>query len=287
MVEDDENGATVEAALSGDAAALERLLRAVQPLVSKLALRFFGCPDHAADGTQEVLVQILTHLDRFERRSSFTTWVYRVATNKFLSMARSRAEKASLSFEQFEHDLAEGEPESHLGNHHRGARDLDRELLAAEVRIGCTLAMLLCLGREARMAFILGAVVELDHQVAAEILGCSPATYRKRLERARESITELMRRRCGVFDAANACRCEQRIGTAIARGRLDPAHPVFATAKDQVRRFPAVLAEIRRLEELQRAAAIYQSHPEPAAREDFASRLRVLLGRDVRARLQG
>lgn len=73
----------VAAAIRGDRAALERVVHAVQPLFSRLALRFFGCPRHAEDATQEALAQLVTKLDRFEGKSAFTTWAYRLATNKF------------------------------------------------------------------------------------------------------------------------------------------------------------------------------------------------------------
>ncbi len=269
------------AAIGGDREALERVVRAVQPLIGRLALRFFGCPSHAEDATQEALVQIVTRLDRFAGQSTFTTWVYRVATNKFLSMARSPAEKAAMRFEQFDEDLALPLAAA------TETTDVDHELLLAEVRIGCTLAMLLCLERDARMAYVLGAIAELDHQSAAEILGCSAATYRKRLERAREAITRLMRRRCGVFDAGNACQCGGRIPIAKARGHLDPQRLVFATSKEQAQKFPEVLQHVRRLGEVQRAAAIYQSHPDPRSRADFAERLREILGPESGLAAQG
>jgi RNA polymerase sigma factor (sigma-70 family) len=255
-------------ALQGDRGAVERLLRGVRPFIARLALRFFGCPSHAEDATQEVLIQLLTRLDRFEGQSSFTTWVYRVATNKFISMKRSPAERESLSVSSFEEELSA--PLS--------KETTDEALLLTEIRVSCTLAMLLCLEREARMTYILGAIIELDHQSAAEILGCSPATYRKRLERARATITGLMRRRCGVFDAQNHCQCAGRVTSARSRGRLDPENLLFATSTEQAKLFPDVLVEIRRLDELQRATALYQSHPEPRAREDITSMLREALG---------
>jgi RNA polymerase sigma factor (sigma-70 family) len=266
--------ADVTAAAAGSRDALERVVRAIQPMVHRLALRFFGCPAHADDAMQEALVQVVTRLDRFDGRSAFTTWVYRVATNKFLSMARSPAERAALTFEHFDDDLVPAaEPAST-----NPPADLDHLMTLAEIRIGCTLAMLLCLDRDARMAYILGAIAELDHDTAAGILGCAPAAYRKRLERAREQVTRLMRRRCGVFDpGGEKCRCADRVPIATARGHLQPEQLLFATSREQVRAFPDVLTHIRRLEDVQRAAAIYQSHPDPVARVDLAARLHEIL----------
>ena len=68
----------VATALDGDREALGRVVGSIQPLIYRLALRFFGHPQDAEDASQKVLIQIVTPLDRFEGRSAFTTWAYRV-----------------------------------------------------------------------------------------------------------------------------------------------------------------------------------------------------------------
>ena len=123
----------VRSARSGNRAALEAVVRAIEPLVSRLALRFFGCPHYAEDATQEALVRIVVKLDSFDTQSAFSTWVYRVAINKFLSMARSPAERQAMSLEEFDEDLAqplEPAPDSES--------DTELALTLAELRIGCT-----------------------------------------------------------------------------------------------------------------------------------------------------
>lgn len=272
LIDNDTLARNVESARSGNRAALEAVVRAIEPLVSRLALRFFGCPHYAQDASQEALVRIVVKLDSFDTQSAFSTWAYRVAINKFLSMARSPAERQAMSLEEFDEDLAQPlEPASD------SEPNAELALTLAELRIGCTLAMLLCLDRAARLAYILGAIVELDHQVAADILDCPPATYRKRLERARDAITGLMKRRCGVFDAGNDCQCAKRIPIAKSRGHLNPKSLVFASSTEQVRRFPEVLGHIREIEEVQRVAEIYRSHPDPMSRGSFVEQLQHLL----------
>lgn len=271
-IDNDTLARDVESARSGDRAALEAVVRAIQPFINRLALRFFGCPHYAQDAAQEALVRIVVKLDSFDTQSAFSTWAYRVAVNKFLSMARSPAERQVPSIEDFDEDLAQTSEAAS-----DAAPDTELAMTLAELRIGCTLAMLLCLERDARLAYILGAIVELDHQAAAEILGCSAATYRKRLERARDAITGLMKRRCGVFDANNGCQCVDRIPIAKSRGHLQPERLVFASSVEQVRRFPEVLIHIRKLEEVQRAAEIYRSHPDPISRGSFVDQLQHLL----------
>ena len=146
-----------------------------------------------------------------------------------------------------------------------------------EVKIGCTLAMLQCLDRGQRLAYILGDIVELDHNEAAEVLATTSATYRKRLSRARASIVSFMTSRCGLANPVNACRCRRRVAGAVALGRVAPTNLLFASSLAQARRFPQVLAEIRRLEETRRAAALYRSHPEARPSGAFVSWLKKLL----------
>jgi RNA polymerase sigma factor (sigma-70 family) len=234
-----------------------------------LALRFFGNPADAEDASQEALIQIVTRLDRYSGRSAFTTWAYSVATRRFMSLARP----GGPTFEEFSEELAHLPPE---GSGLQAPADVDDELLAQELRIGCTLAMLLCLDPGQRMAYILGVIMGLDHRTGAEVLDVSPAAFRKRLQRAREGVEGLMAQRCGLFDPANPCRCHKRIPIAIELGRVDPRELVHATTVEQARRFPLVLDEIRRLDRAERAGALYRAHPEAYPKADLAGFVRRL-----------
>jgi len=235
-----------------------------------VALRFLWHPQDAEDATQEILIRVITGLGGFRGDSGFRTWVYRVACNTLLTLRKQRMEQRSISFEEFAEDLVRGLSDDPLEVEH----DVEQELLLEEVKIGCTLAMLLCLDRNHRLAYILGEIVELDHHEAAEVLEITPAAFRKRLSRARASITSFMTSRCGLVNPANACRCRRRVATAIDLGRVHPAKLLFASSLDHAKRFPQVLVKIRRLEEIRRVAALYRSHPDPKPSEAFVSWLR-------------
>jgi hypothetical protein len=76
--------------------------------------------------------------------------------------------------------------------------EAEANLFAAEIRLRCTQAMLLGLDREGRIAYLLADVMGLSGQEAAAVLELDPATYRKRLSRARARLYEFMRGRSGV-----------------------------------------------------------------------------------------
>jgi len=257
----------VPKAKAGDRRALELLVRAVQPRVYGLALRFLWHPEDAEDATQEILIRVVTNLGGFRGESRFTTWLYRVTCNALVALRPGRMERMSLSFDAFGKDLAKGLSDAPLAVQ----PGVEEALLLEEVKIGCTLAMLLCLDRDHRLAYILGDILELDHHEASEALGTTPAAYRKRLSRAREEITSFMKARCGLAVPANACRCRRRVHAAVALRRVDPQHLLFASPVEQARRFPEVLSRIRALEEGRRAAALYRSHPEPRPARDLGA----------------
>jgi RNA polymerase sigma factor (sigma-70 family) len=238
----------VAAANGGDRQALEDLLRLVADDVRRLAQRMLWDPEDAKDATQEILVKVATRLSTFRGDARVTTWVHRIAVNHLLTMRRRSAEDSALTFAAFGRDLAED-----LDLPHAAPHGVDDALLAEEVMVGCTQAMLLCLDREQRVAYVLAEVLGFASEEAAEICEVTPAAFRKRLERARNRIQAFMEGHCGLVDPANPCRCRRRVGAAIATGRLDPDHPRFTD------RVTVLRGDMERFTD---AGALFRSHPE-------------------------
>jgi DNA-directed RNA polymerase specialized sigma24 family protein len=216
---------------------------------------------------------VITHLGTFRGESSFVTWLYRVAANALLTIRKGRAEEARLTFQAFEQDLDEGISDARVAV----SPGLDEALLLEEVKIGCTQAMLLCLDRPHRLAYILGEILELEGSEAAEVMEISPQAFRKRLSRGRAEIVSFMQRKCGLVNPQSGCRCRRRVNRAIQLGRVDPRHLLFASNAQKARDFPQVLSTIRQLEEGQRAVALYRSHPDVTVPKDFVTMIKSLI----------
>src|SRR5690349_13913952 len=163
----------VEGAKTGNRTAVEELIRRIQHRVYGLALRMLWHPADAEDASQEILIRILTNLGSFRGESSFSTWVYSVASNYLLTTRKRRMEDERLTFQAFGEDLERG-----LGEAAEITANSENALLVEEIKIGCTHGMLLCLDREHRLSFILGGVFDLTDREAAEILEISPAAFR-------------------------------------------------------------------------------------------------------------
>jgi RNA polymerase sigma factor (sigma-70 family) len=263
----------VEQAQSGNQDALEHVLRTIKKQVYSLSVRMLWHPEDAKDAAQEILLRIVTHLSTFRGDSKFSTWVYRIACNHLLNFRKSRLETAEMTFESFGEDLAEGLSD-------QAKVHPDDLILLQEIRVGCTLGMLLCLDRAHRIAYIIGEILELDSSEAGAILGIRPQTFRKRLERARQSIVRFMQAKCGLVDPQNQCRCHKRLSHAIAIGRVNSQQMLFASDRIDAAKFPQLLSTIRRLENAQRAVALYRSHPEYNSPEDFTAAVRRLVANE-------
>ncbi len=152
----------------------------------------------------------------------------------------------------------------------RRAADGDAEALEAVLRgVQDDVYLLLCLDREHRAAFILGDVFELPGGEAAEVLGVTPAAYRKRLSRARSRVQAFMREHCGLVEPANPCNCRRRIGAAVRHGRVHPDRLLFA--RD-------VRVHVDQMERLHDAAAVFRSHPPLRAPERVADAILRIIG---------
>jgi RNA polymerase sigma factor (sigma-70 family) len=241
----------VQRAQAGDRAALNELVGRLIDDVYRLALRMTGNRADAEDAAQEIMLKAVAHLGAFRHEASVRTWVYRIAVRHLLDRPKSRVEAFGLDFERFAADLLDGlEP---------GAVAED-PAAAEEVKLGCTLAMLTCLDREHRVAYLLGEVFDLPADAAAEIAGISAPAHRQRLSRARRQLEAFTESYCGVVRSEAPCRCDRRVKRAAELGRIDRERLALV-------RHPTatLLPHVREMEALHATAALFRAHPQYAA----------------------
>jgi RNA polymerase sigma factor (sigma-70 family) len=252
-------------ARDGDRPALEQLLVAIQDDVHRLALRMTGAPDDALDATQEILIRVMTRLATFKGEAAFRTWVHRVAVNHLLDRKRSAVERSELTFSRFADDLLDGlAPVAP-----NAGPELD--LLAREVKHGCTIALLTCLDRQLRVAYVLGEVFGVSSTDGAWICDTTETAYRKRLSRARALVRGFVAEHCGLVAPTTArCHCRKRVPAALALGR------VHARAASDPTAAP-VEAAVAEMESLYDAAGLIRSVPDTTAPDEVAVEIRSLM----------
>lgn len=180
-----EEPALVVAARHGDREALDRLLRLHQPRLHTLCRRMCQNPSDALDALQDSLIAIVRGLPRFDGRSSFGTWSYRVATNACLDELRRRHRRpVTLS----EPELATAAPASATPDEIDDRLDIDRALddLVAEFRLPVVLRDLCGFG----------------YEEIARVLDIPPGTVRSRIARGRAALARRLAPAGGEPDGA-------------------------------------------------------------------------------------
>lgn len=263
----------VAKAMAGGLDELDTLVRRHQSWVFNLALRMCWRRDVAEDATQEILIKAVTKLNTFSGNSAFRTWLYRVAINHLLNVRKSEMEQKAMTFTDMGASL-DSVPDQDLPD--QTALPIETALLVEEAKLGCITAMLMCLDRRQRLAFILGEVFGESSEVGAQALEVSSANFRQLLSRARHDLYQFMNGKCGLVNQANPCRCARKATGFMRNGWLDPNNRQFS--KDRIAAIQSMAPD--RLDELQdldrQHAELYRNQPFLAG-PDLASRLREIL----------
>lgn len=222
---DKELQALIDQATAGDKESLETLLLGVQDLVFNLSLRMLGTFSDAEDASQDILLKVMTHLSSFKKESSFSTWVFSIALNHLKSYKKHMFAKYPLSFDYYGDDILHAKtlevPDL--------TQDVEKAILAEELKLSCTNVMLQCLDTESRCIFILGTMFQADSRIAGDILGITPEAYRQRLSRVRKKMADFLTEYCGEY-GKGTCHCEDRVNYAIKNHRIHPSRQDFYNA---------------------------------------------------------
>lgn len=216
----------IEQATAGNKEALETVVLSVQDLVFNLSLRMLGTFPDAEDASQDILLKVITHLSSFRQDSSFSTWVFSIAVNHLMNYKNHMFAKYPLSFEFYGDDIVNGK----IGDVPDLTQDVEKSILAEELKMSCTNVLLQCLDPDSRCIFILGTMFKVDSRIAGDILGISPEAYRQRLSRVRKRVAEFLSEYCGEYGKGN-CRCANRVNYAIQNRRISPDRLDFTRAR--------------------------------------------------------
>ena len=214
-------------ATSGDKEALEMLVTGVQDIIFNLSLRMLGTFADAEDATQDILLKMITHLSSFRGDSSFTTWVFSIAVNHLKNYKKHMFAHYPLSFEYYGEDIQNGK----IQDVPDLTQNVEKDILAEELKMSCTNVMLQCLDTESRCIFILGTMFKVDSRIAGDILGMTPEAYRQRLSRIRKKMADFLGQYCGEYGSGK-CKCKDRVNYAIQNHRINPVQLDYVAATE-------------------------------------------------------
>lgn len=261
-ITNEELPALIEKATAGDKESLETVILSVQDLVFNLSLRMLGTFPDAEDAAQDILLKILTHLSSFKGESAFSTWVFRIAINHLKNNQKHVFAKFPLSFEFYGDDINNG----NIDDVPDLTQNVEKSILAEELKLSCTNVMLQCLDPESRCIFILGTMFKVDSRIAGDILGVSPEAYRQRLSRIRRKMADFLMEYCGEYGSGR-CRCANRVNYAIQNHRINPAQLDFTSAVPK--KIIEVKEAMENIDVLSQEFAFCKTWQSPASLKEF------------------
>ncbi|MEU6854415.1 RNA polymerase sigma factor [Actinacidiphila alni] len=169
----------VARASEGDDEAFEILVRRHTPDLLRLARRLLGSDAEAEDAVQDAYVSAWRRLPEFRRTAAFSTWMYRIVTNRCLNVLRARRPTQPLESMTVEPAAPE----------HRSSPARAAESAAAVEALHRALAGLT---PEQRACWVLRDFHGLTYDEIAAAVGIGEPAVRGRIFRARRYLTEAM-----------------------------------------------------------------------------------------------
>jgi RNA polymerase sigma-70 factor (ECF subfamily) len=176
----------------------EEAAEALSGPIQRYLERLVGSPAVADDLLQETLLRIARGLPEFKARSSVKTWAFSIATRVVADHFRRPHTRAVIV------DVDESGPLPAPGP------DLDERFVLDEMN-ACVRGVIDSLPEDYRAALVLHDIEGLTAAETAEICGCTLATAKIRIHRARARLKKALQDECTFYrDSENVFRCDRK-----------------------------------------------------------------------------
>ena len=183
----------IEQYRKGDSAALERLVLKYQNRIYNVILKVCADPDDAAELTQETFVKVIENLDKFEGRSGFYTWIFRIAVNLTLNYCQRNSKLAFRSLDAEQQQQDDNNVRQVLKDFLSDDRSPDPATEVQNKELYRIAAKALMGLEEAHRAVIVLRDIEgMSYARIAEVLDIELGTVRSRLSRARSKMRDIL-----------------------------------------------------------------------------------------------
>jgi len=167
----------IQSARNGEQGGYEQLVLRYQDRLFRSMLGNVGCPIFAEEIVQEAFVRAFQHLDSFENRSNFYTWLYRIALNSRRPYLRNRHRTLQLD--------SVGEQTPAMWTRSQDSPPGRAERLEDRKQVRDALARL---DERQRTILVLREFDGLNYQQIADVMQLNMGTVRSRLARARARL---------------------------------------------------------------------------------------------------
>ncbi len=166
-----------ERCIKGDRQAFELLLVRYEKTVYNAAYRMLNSADDASDVTQTVFLKVFEHLDQYDPRHRFFSWIYRITMNESINWLKKSNRTEPLVGEAPDNALS---PEAEAGN-----EQLREDMQAA----------LMTISTDYRAVIILKHLLGCSYREMSDILEIPEKTVKSRLYSARQLLKDNLEER--------------------------------------------------------------------------------------------
>ena len=177
----------VQRAQKGDEDSFARLMGENETRIYNLALRMTGNEQDALDLAQEAFFNAWKGLKFFKGDSSFSTWVYRLATNACIDHLRRKKRRQDISVSLPVVDEEDDRPPDIPDERYAPEQVLERKQLRQAVAEG-----LEQLSQEHRQVLTMRELDGLSYQEIGQLLGLEAGTVKSRIARARLALRKIL-----------------------------------------------------------------------------------------------
>ena len=184
----------VARARRGDESAFEALVTENEKRIYNLCRRLTGNQEDAAELTQEAFLNAWRGLGRFQVESSFSTWLYRLATNACIDFLRKEKRRQSLSMTVSLDDEEEARQVELPDERYAPEGALERAEARRAVAEGLERLTL-----EHRQVLVMREIHGLSYAEIGQVLGLEEGTVKSRIARARGALRKVLTERGNLF----------------------------------------------------------------------------------------
>lgn len=175
--------AIVERVKAGNVGAFDQLVQKYREQIFAVIYNMTSNREDASDLTQETFIKAFRAIGRFKGKSSFFTWIYRIAINTTMTFLKKRSRRRFISYENIDEEATGAEILERLTASNRS----EKGALISELQEKLNDA-LQKLSPKHRTVVILHEIEGIDHAQIAEITRSTTGTVRSRLHYAKQQL---------------------------------------------------------------------------------------------------
>lgn len=235
----------------------------------RAAFRLIGNREDVEDVIQETYLNAFKGFSKFERKSSISTWLYRIMLNCSYQYMKK---KAKLPIKTITSE--KGISETAFWESIKSNESVEDSAVIEDIRETCIQLFLNCMPRKQRVAFTLKILMPLPSAEVARIMDTTEGAVKVNVYRAKQHLKNNIEGRCSLIDPRNPCQCANWRRYLIDTGKMYKI-PAFDPVKKRSNADMSLLSS--EVDFLRKITSLYDNRPKHASYEEFTERMKKII----------